>query len=619
MEQTKERRRSLAPLIALIAAVVMLGALAAGYCGLCSWVRDNGCLLPGTTAEDSTGTIHVDMSGMLRDEAVNTMSGYMQAHLAGRRVTINYGDNQSISLSGTYLTVDPVSPIDYGMAYKAHQPFLRLGAIWLGLIEQPLKLSLAAATLTPEGEAEAQRIAQFVEDAVYVAPIGYICEVDRENGMVNVTHGTPGRRLDGDALYTSLKQALLDGQDSLKAEYIYIPTTTIDSQTIHDMIYVAPADPYLLEDGKLSLPVTGVSIHVEEAQAILDAAGHGETCSIPLVYTPTDFSTCQDLLYQDVLAENVSWMDGVHERSFNVNRTAEFCNEVVLMPGQIFSYLGTIGDPAVSNGYMMSTGYQNGQTVEMEGGGACQVSSALYYCAFYSDLEIVWRANHAFTVSYVPKGLDATVYYPSLDFQFRNNTLYPIKLIAYTEGGDWGSVTVKILGTKQDGSYVEPEIRQLSMTPWEVKYKPDETIARGSYKVSVTPYTGYTVEVHRCVYDENGNLISRTYENTSRYAKRDREVLFNPADAERWGVNPDGTPLAIRTLTVNWVDDRGNVLAEPLIKTELKTGSAYSTEQKTFEGYTLKGTTGDAVSGVMTADRTVTYIYGVDVVPTLGD
>ena len=617
MEQTKVRRRSLAPLFAVIAAVVMLGILIAAYCGLCRWVRDNGRLLPGTTAQDATGAIRVDMSGMLRDDAVNTMSGYMEAHLAGRQVTIHYGDDQSITLQGTFLSVDPVSPIDYGMAYKAYQPFLRLGALWLGLIEQPLELSLAAATLTPEGEVEAERIAAFVEDAVYKAPVGYICEIDHESGKINVTHGVPGRRLDGEALSAALKQALLDGRDSLEAEYIYIPTTSIDSQTIYDMVHVDPMDPYLLEDGTLSLPVNGVSINVEEAQGILDAAGDGETCSIPMVYTPTDFATCQDLLYQDVLAENVSWLDGVHERSFNVNRTAEFCNEVVIMPGQIFSYLSTIGDPAVSNGYMMSTGYQNGQTVEMEGGGACQVSSALYYCAFYSDLEIVWRANHAFTVSYVPKGLDATVYYPSLDFQFRNNTPYPIKLIAYTEGGDWGSVTVKILGTKQDGTYVEPEIKQLSVTPWEVKYKPDEKIAVGSYKVDVTPYTGYTVEVHRCIYDENGNLISRTYENTSRYAKRDRVVLFNPVDAERWGINPDGTPLAIRTLTVNWVDEAGNNLANPLVRSGLKTGSAYSTEQKEFKGYTLKSTTGDSVSGVMTADRTVTYVYTSEPAPNV--
>lgn len=609
MEQTKKRRGSLAPLIAVIAAVVVLGIVIAAYCGFCRWVRDNGRLLPGTVAQDATGSIRVDLSEMLRDEAVETMSSYMEAHLAARKVTIYYGDGESRTLPGTFLQVDPVSPIDYGMAYKAYQPFLRLGALWLGLIDEPLELSLAAASLTAEGVEEADRIAKLIEEAVYVSPVGYTCEVDEEGGAVTVTQGTAGRRLDGEALAAELKQALLDGQDTLEAEYIILPTDSIDSQMIYEMVYSEPVDPYLMEDGKLSLPVDGVSINVEEAQATLDATAPGEICTIPLVYTPTDFSTCQDLLYKDVLAENVSTLDGVHERSFNVARTAEFCNEVVIMPGQVFSYLGTIGDPSVANGYMMSTGYQNGQTVEMEGGGACQVSSALYYCAVYSNLEIVWRANHAFVVTYVPKGLDATVYYPSLDFQFRNNTPYPIKLVAYAEGGDWGTVTVKILGTRQDGTYVEPEIRQLSVTPWEVKYKPDAKIPVGTYKVSVTPYTGYAVEVYRCVYDENGNLISRTFENTSRYAKRDREVLFNPADAERWGVNTDGTPLAIRTLTVKWVDEQGNPLADTLVRSGLKTGSAYSTEQKEFEGYTFKASSGDDVSGVMTADRTVTYTY----------
>ena len=39
-------------------------------------------------------------------------------------------------------------------------------------------------------------------------------------------------------------------------------------------------------------------------------------------------------------------------------------------------------------------------------------------------------------------------------------------------------------------------------TPGPV-YEPDETIERGTTKVDVTPYTGYEVDVYRCVYDRN--------------------------------------------------------------------------------------------------------------------
>ena len=44
-------------------------------------------------------------------------------------------------------------------------------------------------------------------------------------------------------------------------------------------------------------------------------------------------------------------------------------------------------------------------------------------------------------------------------------------------------------------------------------------------------------------------------------------------------------------------------------KEALKTGSAYSTQQKEFEGYTFVKTTGSATSGVMTKSHTVTYVY----------
>ena len=245
-----------------------------------------------------------------------------------------------------------------------------------------------------------------------------------------------------------------------------------------------------------------------------------------------------------LLASVTTNMDGVANRSFNVNRAAEFCNGKVIQPGEVFSYIDTIGDPSARNGYKTSTGYQNGQTVPMDGGGVCQVSSSLYYCAVYSNLEIVKRACHAFSTGYIANGLDATIFYPSLDFKFRNNTGFPIKIVAYTEGNAWGKLTVQFYGSNPEGIYVKTERYTLSSTPWTTVYEPDETIERGTTKVDVTPYTGYEVDVYRCVYDANDNLISRTYENHSRYAKRDKKILYNPADEGPWGpaVDPGGQP-----------------------------------------------------------------------------
>ena len=540
--ETKTKRRVPVIVIILIILLAILILAAGAYCGLCKWVRDNGRLLPGVTAHDATGEVSMDMSKMLAPDAVLAMGKKMSQYLSQRVVTVNY-DGGSVSIDGRYLSVDPQAPVDLAVAHKSSQHFLRLGALWLGVIEDPISLSLAAAVLTDEGAAEAERLAEFVADEVYIAPVDYTCELDENAENVLVTQGSEGRRLNADKLADAMKHVLLLGGASLEAEYITLPAKFIDVQMIYDMVYKAPVDPILLEDGKLSLPEKGVTIDVEAAQTTLDETAPGGECVIPLVFVEPDFATCQDILYRDVLAENTSSMDGVADRSFNVRRAAELCNEVVIMPGEVFSYLGTVWNRDVVNSYKMSTGYANGQTVDMYGGGICQVSSAIYYYTVYSNLEIVRRANHAFLVTYVPKGLDATVYSPSLDFKFRNNTPYPIKIITSSEESDWGKVNIKILGTKNDDTYVEPEIIELYSTPWTTVYKPDETIPVGTTKVDVTPYTGYAVDVYRCVYDGDGNLISRTYENFSKYAKRDKVILFNPADAERLGLNPDGTPL----------------------------------------------------------------------------
>ena len=543
METTETKRKIPAVLIAVIAAVVVVAIVIGAYCGFCNWVKNNGRLMPGTVAHDATGEVTVDLSKMFAEDAVLAMQKQMDEHLAQRVVTIHYGDGQSMSLDGTYLEVDPRSPVEYGMTYKEELPFLSFGALWLGMIESKLDLSLAAAKLTMEGALEAERIAETVAESVYIAPIDYTFEVDEAKENVMAVQGVDGRMLDAEALAAALKRTLLEGSAELEAEYIVLPAQRVTGQMIYDAVYEAPIDPYRLDDGTITRPVDGVSIDAELAQQALDASAPGEVCTMPLIYTMPDFSTCQDILFQDVLAENTSPLDGVAERSFNVRRAAELCNEVVIMPGEVFSYLGTTWNDAVKNTYQMSTGYADGQTVDMYGGGICQVSSAIYYCTVYANLETVWRANHAFLVTYVPKGLDATVYNPTLDYRFRNNTPYPIKIVTSAEGGNAGTVTVKILGTKTDDSYVEPEIIELYKTPWQTVYKPDKSIPVGTTKVSVTPYTGYAVDVYRCVYNGDGTLRSRTYENFSRYAKRDKVILFNPEDAERLGLNPDGTPL----------------------------------------------------------------------------
>ncbi len=68
------------------------------------------------------------------------------------------------------------------------------------------------------------------------------------------------------------------------------------------------------------------------------------------------------------------------------------------------------------------------------------------------------------------------------------------------------------------------------------------------------------------------------------------------------------------TLTVNWVNQKGEALAEQVVST-LQEGRSYSTEQKNIDGYVFLKTEGDAVSGTMDSDKEVTYVYEKDAPP----
>ena len=522
-----------AGLIAGLAAAALVAGSVAGYLGLCAWVRDNDQLLPGAVAVDDRGEAVADLGKLTREDALAVVTGEMGQRLDSRKLTLLYGEGKRAELTGELMACSPETAVDVGFHAKEGQPFWKLGALWLGVAREPTDLSLSAAAFTPEGELEAKRVIQSIADELYREPVDFTYELGEED--VTVIPGTDGQRVDTEALLEDVEDALAQGETELTVEPEVLPSAELSGESLNKLIRVEPKAAGVDENGKLTPAVIGLSVNAREAQSILDETEPGQPCTIPLEFTPPGTTGDESLYYKDLLASVTTNMDGVASRSFNVRRAASVVNDTVLQPGEVFSYLGAIGDPSAANGYKTSTGYENGQTVVMDGGGVCQVSSSLYYCAVYANLEIVRRANHAFATGYIPNGLDATVYYPGLDFKFRNNTGFPVKIVTFTEGGDAGKLTVQFYGSNPDDLKVETERYTLSSTPWETVYKPDENIARGTTKVEVTPYTGYVVDVYRCVYDADGNQISRTFENHSTYGKRDKVILYNPLDSGPWG------------------------------------------------------------------------------------
>lgn len=230
----------------------------------------------------------------------------------------------------------------------------------------------------------------------------------------------------------------------------------------------------------------------------------------------------QRSLFRDVLTEQKTTLNiNLAARTSNVKLAASLVNGTILNPGDEFSYNKIVGPRTYERGFKDALIFQQGEIVDGTGGGICQVSSTLYMATLYSDLEVVERRNHRFTVTYTKLGEDATVVYGSTDYRFKNNTKYPIKIFTSVTGS---TLKVTFLGTKTSEKTVKLQTNILQQTPYAKKTIEDPTLEYGKTKVKTEGHTGYKTETYRVVY-ENGVEVGRTLENKSTYTKLDHVVL----------------------------------------------------------------------------------------------
>lgn len=130
-------------------------------------------------------------------------------------------------------------------------------------------------------------------------------------------------------------------------------------------------------------------------------------------------------------------------RAQNIRLAADAIYGVVIEPGGVFSFNEVVGDSSAERGYQEAPVIRNGKVAVGDGGGICQVSTALYIAAVKADLDIVERHPHSVVSDYAPIGLDATIVYGQIDLRIRNNTEHDITIYAKAVGQ---TVDVTIVG-----------------------------------------------------------------------------------------------------------------------------------------------------------------------------
>ena len=224
-----------------------------------------------------------------------------------------------------------------------------------------------------------------------------------------------------------------------------------------------------------------------------------------------------------------------NNRNNNIRQACENMNGTILEPGEVFSFNETVGQRTTENGFKEATVIMGGQYEQGLGGGICQVSTTLYNAVLKADLEVVKRSAHAWPSDYIQTGLDATVDWPAIDFQFKNDTDYQVVVLAWWDSSD-STCNAEIYGKKlPDGKYIELYAEITSMTSaGDEEYVEDRELEMGKTKTIREAHQGITANAYKIWYNADGEEIDRVYYNTTYYAAYGKRVAVGV-------LKPDGT------------------------------------------------------------------------------
>ena len=216
-----------------------------------------------------------------------------------------------------------------------------------------------------------------------------------------------------------------------------------------------------------------------------------------------------------------------NNRNTNIKLSAQAINGRTVLPGEIFSFNGATGERTAAKGYREAPAISGGQSKDEVGGGVCQTSSTLFNAAVRADLEIIERNPHAWPSSYIEKGFDATVNWPGLDMKFRNNTEWPIFIVA---GYNNRQVTVNIYGMSLGAGVridLESELVRTIPQPEGTNYVINTDLAPGESKKTVTGRKGYEVTTWKIWYQGNRETKREILFKTT-YKAYQETVEYNP-------------------------------------------------------------------------------------------
>ena len=234
-----------------------------------------------------------------------------------------------------------------------------------------------------------------------------------------------------------------------------------------------------------------------------------------------------------------TYNSGTADRITNLRLGVTLLDDTLVPPGGTFSLNGTLGERTVERGFRPAPVIIGTEYAEEVGGGTSQVATTVFNAAWEAGLRITERNPHSLYISRYQLGRDATVYWPSLDLSFVNDTASWVLVKGFVEAD---GIAVGIYGG--EGRRVESSAGTREITgSAPVERVKDPTILRGRTVVEEEGTAPSRTVVTRRIYGADGKEL-RTETWTTSYRGETRVVRVgtkprpNPPPA-----GSDGEPM----------------------------------------------------------------------------
>ena len=342
-----------------------------------------------------------------------------------------------LSLEGTNVVASPGS---VGRELKIDATLVYLGAQLqtfsdgeVPLVVQEVEPQILDVTAQADMAKQilSQPLTLVVPDSVENAPAPFVYDVQVLANMLGVQRTQDGVQVVlNNAALTDLLEPVKNRTDrpSSNAKFVFNDDT-------RQLDLIEPSQTGLVVD--VDATVLAINESLLRGEHVVSLVVKTDEPQIPSSITGAEIGVTE-LLW----SETSYFYGSSAERIQNIQAASKSFHGLLVAPGETFSMGEHMADVSLENGFAEALIIFGGRTIKGVGGGVCQVSTTLFRAAFRSGFPIVERYSHAYRVSYYEQGpsggvdptlagLDATVYFPLVDFKFKNDSPYWILMETY--------------------------------------------------------------------------------------------------------------------------------------------------------------------------------------------